>query len=586
MRKTKIVCTLGPATNDVEIMKQLIHNGMDAARINFSHGTYETHAETIAKLKQAREELNAPIPLILDTKGPEIRVKTFKEDKVRLEEDATFTLTTREVEGDVNIVSVTYADLPKDVHRGSRILIDDGLIELKVEDITETDVVCKVVNGGVVKSRKGVNLPGVEVNLPSLMEKDIEDLKFGVENGFDIVAASFIRSAEDVLKIRRVLEENGGGQMHIISKIENQQGVENIDKILEASDGIMVARGDLGVEIPPEEVPLVQKILIAKANRIGKPVITATQMLESMVHSPRPTRAEANDVANAIFDGSDAIMLSGETAAGAYPLEAVATMARIALKAESAVDYAAKLANTTEPARVNITNAISMAACATAAELKTAAITTVTKSGFTARMISRYRPACPLIASTSDETVWRQMNLIWGCKPMLYTGELPRGGVFDTALEIAVKSGLLRNGDTVVSALGMPLGFSGATNTLRVDIVGDVLCKGKGVGTKRATGTARVITARDGVERTFHQGDILVTTATDSSFMPYIRKAAAIVVGPLDQNVNSHAEVAGMALDIPVIVCNAKVVDFIPAHSLITVDAEKGFVYKGIPKEE
>lgn len=586
MRKTKIVCTLGPATNDVEIMKQLIHNGMDAARINFSHGTYETHAETIAKLKQAREELNAPIPLILDTKGPEIRVKTFKEDKVRLEEDATFTLTTREVEGDVNIVSVTYADLPKDVHRGSRILIDDGLIELKVEDITETDVVCKVVNGGVVKSRKGVNLPGVEVNLPSLMEKDIEDLKFGVENGFDIVAASFIRSAEDVLKIRRVLEENGGGQMHIISKIENQQGVENIDKILEASDGIMVARGDLGVEIPPEEVPLVQKILIAKANRIGKPVITATQMLESMVHSPRPTRAEANDVANAIFDGSDAIMLSGETAAGAYPLEAVTTMARIALKAESAVDYAAKLANTTEPARVNITNAISMAACATAAELKTAAITTVTKSGFTARMISRYRPACPLIASTSDETVWRQMNLIWGCKPMLYTGELPRGGVFDTALEIAVKSGLLKNGDTVVSALGMPLGFSGATNTLRVDIVGDVLCKGKGVGTKRATGTARVITARDGVERTFHQGDILVTTATDSSFMPYIRKAAAIVVGPLDQNVNSHAEVAGMALDIPVIVCNAKVVDFIPAHSLITVDAEKGFVYKGIPKEE
>lgn len=586
MRKTKIVCTLGPATNDVEIMKQLIQNGMDAARINFSHGTYETHAETIAKLKQAREELNAPIPLILDTKGPEIRVKTFKEDKVRLEEDATFTLTTREVEGDVNIVSVTYADLPKDVHRGSRILIDDGLIELKVEDITETDVVCKVVNGGVVKSRKGVNLPGVEVNLPSLMEKDIEDLKFGVENGFDIVAASFIRSAEDVLKIRRVLEENGGGQMHIISKIENQQGVENIDKILEASDGIMVARGDLGVEIPPEEVPLVQKILIAKANRIGKPVITATQMLESMVHSPRPTRAEANDVANAIFDGSDAIMLSGETAAGAYPLEAVATMARIALKAESGVDYAAKLANTTEPARVNITNAISMAACATAAELKTAAITTVTKSGFTARMISRYRPACPLIASTSDETVWRQMNLIWGCKPMLYTGELPRGGVFDTALEIAVKSGLLKNGDTVVSALGMPLGFSGATNTLRVDIVGDVLCKGKGVGTKRATGTARVITARDGVERTFHQGDILVTTATDSSFMPYIRKAAAIVVGPLDQNANSHAEVAGMALDIPVIVCNAKVVDFIPAHSLITVDAEKGFVYKGIPKEE
>lgn len=586
MRRTKIVCTLGPATNDVEIMKKLIENGLDAARINFSHGTYESHAETIAKLKQAREELNAPIPLILDTKGPEIRIKTFKEGKVRLEEDAQFTLTTREVEGDETIVSVTYADLPKDLQKGSRVLIDDGLIELRVDSIEDTDVHCTVVNGGNVSSRKGVNLPGVKVNLPSLMEKDIADLKFGVENGFDIVAASFIRSAADVVNIRRVLEENGGENIHIISKIENQEGVENIDSILEVSDGIMVARGDLGVEIPPEEVPLVQKRLIAKANMRGKPVITATQMLESMVHSPRPTRAEANDVANAIFDGSDAIMLSGETAAGAYPLEAVETMARIAKKTESSIDYGSKMVGITEPARVNITNAISRAACNAAAELNTAAISTITRSGFTARMISKHRPVCPLLASTSDERVWRQMNLIWGCKPLLYHGELPKGGVFDTALKIAVSSGMLKNGDTVVSALGMPLGFSGATNTLRVDIVGDVLCKGKGVGTKKVSGTARVITTRDGVERTFHKGDILVTTATDSSFMPYIQKAAAIVVGPMDQNVDCHAEIAGSALDIPVIVCNAKVVDFIPAHSLITVDAEKGFVYKGIPKED
>ncbi|MCI5678517.1 MAG: pyruvate kinase [Bacteroidales bacterium] len=586
MRRTKIVCTLGPATNDVEIMKKLIENGLDAARINFSHGTYESHAETIAKLKQAREELNAPIPLILDTKGPEIRIKTFKEGKVRLEEDARFTLTTREVEGDETIVSVTYADLPKDLQKGSRVLIDDGLIELRVDSIEDTDVHCTVINGGNVSSRKGVNLPGVKVNLPSLMEKDISDLKFGVENGFDIVAASFIRSAADVVNIRRVLEENGGENIHIISKIENQEGVENIDSILEVSDGIMVARGDLGVEIPPEEVPLVQKRLIAKANMRGKPVITATQMLESMVHSPRPTRAEANDVANAIFDGSDAIMLSGETAAGAYPLEAVETMARIAKKTESSIDYGSKMVGITEPARVNITNAISRAACNAAAELNTAAISTITRSGFTARMISKHRPVCPLLASTSDERVWRQMNLIWGCKPLLYHGELPKGGVFDTALKIAVSSGMLKNGDTVVSALGMPLGFSGATNTLRVDIVGDVLCKGKGVGTKKVSGTARVITTRDGVERTFHKGDILVTTATDSSFMPYIQKAAAIVVGPMDQNVDCHAEIAGSALDIPVIVCNAKVVDFIPAHSLITVDAEKGFVYKGIPKED
>lgn len=586
MRRTKIVCTLGPATNEKETMKKLIQNGLDAARINFSHGTYESHADTIAKLKEARAELNAPIPLILDTKGPEIRIKTFRDGKIRLEEDAEFTLTTREVEGDETIVSVTYADMPKDLQRGSRVLIDDGLIELQVESITETDVHCKVINGGTVSSRKGVNLPGVKVNLPSLMEKDIADLKFGVENGFDMVAASFIRSAADVVNIRRVLEENGGGHIHIISKIENREGVENIDSILEVSDGIMVARGDLGVEIPPEEVPLVQKMLIAKANMRGKPVITATQMLESMVHSPRPTRAEANDVANAIFDGSDAIMLSGETAAGAYPLEAVETMARIAKKTESSIDYGSKMLGTTETARVNITNAISRAACTAAAELHTAAISTITRSGFTARMISKHRPVCPILAGTADECVWRQMNLIWGCKPLLYHGELPKGGVFDTALKIAVSSGMLKNGDTVVSALGMPLGFSGATNTLRVDIVGDVLCKGKGVGTKKASGTARVITTRDGVERTFHKGDILVTTATDNSFMPYIQKAGGIVVGPLDQNVDCHAEIAGSALDIPVIVCNAKVVDFVPAHSLITVDAEKGFVYKGIPKED
>ncbi len=585
MRRTKIVCTLGPATNDVEIMKQLIRNGLDAARINFSHGTYETHSDTIAKLKQAREELGAPIPLILDTKGPEIRVKNFTEEKVYLEQGASFTLTTRDVDGDKTIAAVTYNQLPRDLQKGSRVLIDDGLIELRVESTTDTDVLCTVINGGVVKSHKGVNLPGIDVNLPSLTEKDVEDLKFGVANGFDIVAASFIRSAADVVKIRQVLEENGGGHIHIISKIENQQGVDNIDEILEVSDGIMVARGDLGVEIPPEEVPLVQKKLIYKANRIGKPVITATQMLESMVNSPRPTRAEANDVANAIFDGSDAIMLSGETAAGSYPLEAVATMARIAMRAESSIDYATKIVSDTEPARINITNAISMAACAAAAELDTAAITTITRSGFTARMIAKHRPVCPLIASTPDEGVWRRMNLIWGCMPMLYTGELPKGGVFEASLKIAMRSGLLKNGDTVVSALGMPLGVSGSTNTMRVDIVGDVLCKGKGVGTKRVSGKARVIAARDGVEHTFHPGDILVTTFTDNSFMPYIRKAGAIVVGPLDQNSNSHAEVAGSALDIPVIVCNAKVVDFIPNQALITVDAQKGFVYKGIPED-
>lgn len=583
MRRTKIVCTLGPATDSVETMKKLIQNGLDAARVNFSHGTYESHGEMIKKLKQAREELGAPIPLILDTKGPEIRIKTFAEGKIVLEGGDKFILTTEEVEGTKDIVSVTYSDLPKDVQVGSRILIDDGLIELRADHIVGPEVRCTVVNGGKVGSRKGVNLPGVKVNLPALTEKDIEDLKFGIANGFDIVAASFIRSASDVTRIRKVLEENGGEGIHIISKIENREGVDRIDEILEVSDGIMVARGDLGVEIPPEEVPLVQKHLIAKANQRSKPVITATQMLESMVNSPRPTRAEANDVANSIFDGTDAIMLSGETAAGNFPIEAVATMARIAEKTESSINYSKMLTRQPDGVTTNITNAISFAACTTAAELNTACISTITQSGFTARMISKHRPVCPIVAATMTERVWRQLNLVWGCKPMLHTEPLVQGKVFDTGMDVAQASGLVKNGDTVVLALGMPVGVSGATNTLRVDIVGDVLCKGIGVGSKKVSGRARVIKMREDMERNFQKGDILVATATDNDFMPYIQKASAIVVGPMDHSDGCHAEIAGRALNIPVIICNAKVVDFIPNDALITVDASSGFVCAGLP---
>lgn len=586
MRRTKIVCTLGPATDDIEMMKELIKNGLDAARVNFSHGTYESHGNMIQKLKQAREELDAPIPLILDTKGPEIRLKTFENDKIRLEEGELFTLTTEDIQGTQERVSVTYQNLPKDLQRGSRVLIDDGLVELKVDSIQDTEVHCVVVTGGTISSRKGVNLPGMKVKLPSLTEKDVEDLKFGIANGFDYVAASFIRSAADVVKIRRVLEENGGESISIISKIENQEGVDNIDEILEVSDGIMVARGDLGVEIPPEEVPLVQKTLIAKANKCGKPVITATQMLESMVRSPRPTRAEANDVANAIFDGSDAIMLSGETAMGQYPCEAVATMARIAQKAESSINYEKNLTINLESMHTNITNAISFAACTTAAELQTACVTTITKSGFTARMISKHRPVCPIVAGATSEQVWRQLNLIWGCRPVLHRGILPHGEIFDTAMKIAQKSGLVKNGDTIVMALGMPVDVSGSTNTLRVDIVGDVLVKGIGIGKQTVSGTARVVKVRDEIEQNFKKGDILVATTTDNSLMPYLQKASAVIVGPMDYSENCHAEIVGRALDIPVILCNAKVIDFIPNDTLITIDAEKGFVYSGIPEKK
>ena len=535
MRRTKIVCTLGPASNTKEKIKELIENGMDAARINFSHGDYDSHGQTINNLKEAREELNAPIPLILDTKGPEIRIKKFAKSKVYLESGSTFTLTTRDVEGDGNIVGVTYKDLPKDLKKGSRVLLDDGLLELKVTGLSETDVECEVINGGFLSSNKGVNIPDVYVNLPSLTERDIEDIKFGVKMGFDYIAASFIRSAKDVLKIRRVLEENGGGDIFIIAKIENREGVNNIDEILAVSDGIMVARGDLGVEIPIEEVPLVQKELIKKANAVCKPVITATQMLESMASNPRPTRAEANDVANAIFDGSDAIMLSGETASGKYPVESVSTMARIAVTTEGSINYIKRLHQQFYPEQTNITNAISYAACTTAAELKTACISTVTKSGFTARMISKFKPTCPIAASSFNERVWRQLNLVWGCRPVLLERILDDGKVFELAMETAVKSGLAVNGDTVVIAVGVPVGVSGSTNTMRVEIVGDVICKGTGIGGKSASGQATVIKVIDEALKKFKKGDVLVTPYTTNDLLPFAKQASAIVVGPMDQ---------------------------------------------------
>lgn len=470
MRRTKIVCTLGPASESVEMMRELAIAGLDAARLNFSHGTYESHGMLIKNLKQVRDELKKHIPLILDTKGPEIRIKKFEKDRIYLENGADFTLTTEDVIGNESIVSVTYKDLPKDLNCSSRLLLDDGLIELKVVELTDKEVRCKVVNGGFLSSNKGINIPDVYVNLPSLTERDIEDIKFGIKMDVDYIAASFIRSANDVNNIRKVLKENNGGGILIISKIENREGVLNIDEIIEASDGIMVARGDLGVEIPPEEVPLVQKELIKKANEAGKPVITATQMLESMVRNPRPTRAEVNDVANAIFDGSDAIMLSGETASGAHPVEAVKMMARISEKIEESIDYFERMLKSYKPKREGITNAISYAACTTAAELMVPCIAAVTKSGFTVRMIAKFKPVCPIAATSYDIRVCRQMNLLWGVVPVYTEEEKFKDMVFNIAVDCARRSGLAKAGDSVVIAVGVPLGVSGTTNTLRVEI--------------------------------------------------------------------------------------------------------------------
>ena len=403
--------------------------------------------------------------------------------------------------------------------------------------------------------------------------------------GFEYIAASFVRSANDVINIRRVLEENNGSHINIIAKIENRDGVNNIDEIIEVADGIMVARGDLGVEIPPEEVPLVQKMLIKKANNSGKPVITATQMLESMVNNPRPTRAEANDVANAIFDGSDAIMLSGETAKGDYPVEAIEMMARIARTTESSIDYIKRLRTNFKAQYTNITNAISYAACTTAAELGSACIATITKSGFTAHMVSKFRPACPLVACTTDVTTWRQMSLIWGCLPVLIDEVKDDSEVFEIVTKKAMEYNVAKDGDTVVIPMGSPVGVSGATNTLRVEIVGDVISRGVGVGTRIVSGKAKVVKSLGEAEGNFMQGDILITTMTTNDLMPYIKKAAAIVVGPVITPQNCHAEIVGNALDIPVIMCNAKVIDFIQDNMLITVDPVKGFVYTGIPNE-
>ena len=579
MRRTKIIATLGPTCNDTEIMKTMIQTGMDAARINFSHGSYESHAVTINMLKAARESLDLPIPLILDTKGPEIRIGPFKDDKIYLKQGNEFTLTTEDVEGDETMVSVTYGDLPKDVKIGSHILIDDGLIELKVTSMTDTDITCLVINEGWISSRKGVNVPDVFVNLPSLTEQDISDLKFGIEMGFDFVAASFIRNANDVLNIKEVLEENGGQYVKIIAKIENRAGVDNIDSILEVADGIMVARGDLGVEIPPEEVPMVQKALIRRANFLGKLVITATQMLESMTKNPRPTRAEANDVANAIFEGTDVVMLSGETANGQYPIESISMMARIASRAEGSREYFSEIEQTMKK---NITNAISFAACATAKNIKAACIVAVTDSGFAANMVARSRPDAPILALTTSEMVCRQLNLSWGCKPMLVENISGNDEVFEVVEEMALKSRLAKTGDAIVALAGVPIGVAATTNTLKVRIVGNVLARGQiQQGSGKVKGISRVFKVLEDKDHFFERGDILIATKTSDDMMEYIKKAGALVVGSWEQVDTSHAETVSRALDIPLLVAQEKVVDLIGEGVAITVDCNQGFVFNG-----
>ena len=471
LRKTKVICTLGPAVNDEEMIRKLIRAGMDAARFNFSHGDHAEHLERLNKLKNVRDSMGRPVATILDTKGPEIRIKSFETKSIDLEAGASFTLTTRDVVGNGALVAVTYPELHKEVTPGQEILIDDGLVALKVEEIQDQEIRCTVENGGSLSANKSINIPGVHIHLPALTEKDISDIQFGVENDFDFIAASFVRRADDVRAIREVLDRFGGQEVKIIAKIENQEGVDNIDEILALADGIMVARGDLGVEIPAAKVPVLQKQMIRKGLRLGKTVITATQMLDSMIRNPRPTRAEVSDVANAVFDGTSCVMLSGETANGHYPVEALSAMVSIVEEAEQSIHYWRRFEKNMGVTASNIDDAITHTSCLTAKDLDAKAILVATSSGRTARMICRFRPACPVAALTMHEKVRRQLALSWGVIPFL-TGEVnSTDRIFSMSVEVALKEKLVQNGDTVVITAGVPLGRSGSTNLIKAQIV-------------------------------------------------------------------------------------------------------------------
>lgn len=578
MRKTKIVCTIGPASEKEDVLRKLIERGLNAARLNFSHGDHEEHGARIRLVKKLREEMKKPIAIMLDTKGPEIRTGKFV-DKVELVEGQKFTITTREVIGDNTICSVTYDKLHEDVKPGDTILIDDGLIGLRVESIEGQDIHCTVLNSGPVSNHKGVNVPNVKINLPALTEKDIADIKFGIEQGIDMIAASFVRKPSDVMAIRKVLEQNGGEGILIISKIENQEGVDNLDEIIKLSDGIMVARGDLGVEIPTEEVPLVQKMIIEKCNRAGKPVITATQMLDSMIRNPRPTRAEASDVANAIFDGTDAIMLSGETANGKYPVEAVTTMARIAEKAETALNYEAMLAKRRVQHAPTVPDAISFATVTAAMELKASAIVTATQSGHTARMVSKYRPQSQIIAVTPYEKVARRLSIVWGVYPIITEKMESADEVLDKSVEEALNQGYVKKGDLVVLAAGVPIGFTGTTNLMKVHIVGDVLVKGKGMGNS-TYGNACVVTDSSILEESLNEGDILVTRNIEKEYLHIVLDRVSGVITE-EGGLSSHISVECISKGIPIIVGAEGATNIIRTGTLITMDPRNGMVYSG-----
>jgi pyruvate kinase len=581
MRRTKIVCTIGPASESLEKLIQLIEAGMNVARLNFSHGNHEEHAQRIKNIREAAKRTGKNIAILLDTKGPEIRTHDMENGAIELIAGKEIIISMKEVLGTPEKFSVTYQGLVDDVHIGSKILLDDGLIGLEVTKIDKAnnEIHTKILNSGILKNKKGVNVPGVSVKLPGITEKDANDIIFGIEQGIDFIAASFVRRAKDVLEIRQLLEERNATNIHIIPKIENQEGVDNIDEILEVSDGLMVARGDLGVELPAEEVPLVQKKLIKKCNALGKPVITATQMLDSMQRNPRPTRAEASDVANAIFDGTDAIMLSGETAAGQYPVEAVQTMHNIASRAESALNHKEILSKRSKDHDHNITDAIGQSVAHTALNLDVNAIITPTESGHTARMISKYRPKVPIVAVTSNDYVLRRLALVWGVYPLLGKEATTTDEMLEIAVQESLNSGIVNYGDLVVITAGVPVGESGTTNLMKIHVVGDALIKGQGIGRKSAYG--KVVVARDANEALskVKEGSILVTIGSDREMIPAIEKCSALITE--EGGLTSHGAVVGLNIGIPVIVGAENATKILKDGQEITVDAARGIIYNG-----
>ena len=575
MRKTKIICTLGPATEREGVLKELMEAGMNVARLNFSHGSHEEHKGRLDRLKALREELNLPVAAMLDTKGPEIRLKTFQNGVVTLRAGAEFVLTAEDVVGDENRCAVTYSNLPADVNIGDTVLLDDGKVRLTVLDTTEREIRCRVENDGEMKDRKGVNVPNVQLAVPYLSERDRADILFGVEQGFDYIAASFVRTAKDVQDIRRLLDRVGS-DIRIIAKIENREGLRNLSEILTAADGIMIARGDMGVEIDFAEIPAIQKQIIRQCILSGKPVITATQMLDSMMENPRPTRAEITDVANAIYDGTSAIMLSGETASGRYPVEALKTMEAIAVRTEADINYGKRMTKLAQSERLSVAAATAHAACTTAMEVGADAVLTVSQRGITARLVSRFRPEAPVVALLLDRKIQRQMALEWGVEPIVMPSASNTDELVELAMRSAEEAGLVRRGDLVVVTAGVPVGISGTTNMIRVCQVGGALVNATGIGHKKAAGRLCICRTAEAAAEKFCPGDVLVVPYSTDEMLPYIRQAAALISE--EGSAEGHAATVGLTLEIPVIIGAVGATGRLQDGIAVSVDCTRGVV--------